>query len=231
MTKTQLRSPILAILAAFVAGCGSISIQGQVVQPAEATATAQAPSREPSPTSPTDWAATAAIERAVQLTLTAAVPAPTHTLSPSLTAEPTSTRPPTATPGFTDTATPSATRRPVTLPTFTPVPQAEAFTGTWVGPDTVDNSVTTLVLLQTGNTLTGTFSDTYSKSVPPPGFQGSGSGVVHAATSAEMTFNLSRWDGVTVEAHTHLELSNQNNTLTLTFDGCDKGCPIIMQRQ
>jgi hypothetical protein len=106
----------------------------------------------------------------------------------------------------------------------------EPFTGTWVGPDSVDGSITTLVLVQTANTLRGTFSDTYSPNVQPPGYEGSGSGTVLSDTTAQMTFNLARWDGKTAESQTLLTLSNQNNTLTLTFDGCSGGCPAVLQR-
>ncbi len=107
-------------------------------------------------------------------------------------------------------------------------PLAALFTGTWQGPDPADGSITTLVLAQTESSLTGTFNDTYSPNVQPPGYEGSGSGTVLSTTTAQMTFNLTRWDGKTVQAPFSLTLSNQNNTLTL---GCGFGCPIILQRQ
>ncbi len=216
----------LVLFVLFMVGCSNISIEGQVLQPADVTATALATSIRASPTSTPDLGATAAIERAVRLTLTAAVPSPTHTppSSPTATAEPTTAIPPTETP------VPTATKKPVPPATVTPV-MVEPFTGTWVGPDSVDGSITTLVLVQTGNTLRGTFSDTYSPNVQPPGYQGSGPGMVLSDTTAQMTFNLARWDGNTAEAQTLLTLSNQNNTLTLTFDSCSAGCPIVLQRQ
>ena len=216
----------LLLPALLVAGCSNIVIEGQFLQPADATATAVATSIQVVPTSTPDLAATAAIERAVRLTLTAAIPSPTSTPppTPTATAEPTTAVPPTETP------VPTATRKPVPQATFTPV-MVEPFTGTWVGPDSVDGSITTLVLVQTGNTLRGTFSDTYSPNVQPPGYEGSGSGAVLSDTTAQMTFNLSRWDGKTAESKTLLTLSNQNNTLTLTFDGCSGGCPIVLQHQ
>jgi hypothetical protein len=219
--------PLLLVL--FVVGCSSIVIEGQVLEPADVTATALATSIRAVPTSTPDLSATAAIERAVRLTLTAAVPSPTHTPLPSPTPEPTTAIPPTETP--LPTATVTATKKPAHQATFTPVVVVLPFTGTWVGTDTVDGSITTLVLIQTGNTLRGTFSDTYSPNVQPPGYQGSGSGTVLSATTAQMTFNLSRWDGKTAESQTLLTLSNQNNTLTLTFDGCSGGCPIVLQRR
>ncbi len=170
--------------------------------------------------------ATAVIEQAVKLTLTAAVPSPTHTLPPSPTPEPTTAVPPTDTP--VPTATPAATKKPAPAPTSTPMPPAAPFTGTWQGPDPVDGSTTTLSLVQTENNLAGTFSDTYSPNIQPPGYQGSGTGTVLSATTAQMTFNLTRWDGKTAQADFHLTLSNQNNTLTLD---CVSGCPIVLQRR
>jgi hypothetical protein len=107
-------------------------------------------------------------------------------------------------------------------------PFGELFTGTWEGPDPADGSLTTLVLLQTGNRLAGTFNDTYSANVQPPGYKGSGSGAVLSSTTAQIKFNLTRWDGKAAQAPFLLTLSNQNNTLTLD---CDVGCPIILQRQ
>jgi hypothetical protein len=101
------------------------------------------------------------------------------------------------------------------------------FTGTWQGPDPTDGSTVTLVLAQTGNRITGTFKDSYSSDVQPPGYKGSGSGTVLSASTAQMTFNLTRWDGKTVQAQFSLTLSNQNNSLAF---GCQVGCPIL-QRQ
>jgi hypothetical protein len=222
----------LLLLAVLMTGCRNVVIEGQFYLPADATATALATSIRAAPTSTPDLDATAAIKRAVRLTLTAAVPSPTdtplpsptNTPSPSPTAEPTTAIPPT------ETLVPATPKKPAPQATVTPV-MVEPFTGTWVGPDSVDGSITTLVLVQTRNTLRGTFSDTYSPNVQPPGYQGSGSGMVLSDTSAQMTFNLSRWDGKTAESQTHLMLSNQNNTLTLTFDSCNGGCPTVLQRQ
>jgi hypothetical protein len=115
-----------------------------------------------------------------------------------------------------------------TQPPGAETPLEEHFTGTWEGPDPADGSITTLVLVQAKNSLTGTFKDSYSTGVQPPGYEGSGSGTVLSASTAQMTFNLNRWDGRTVQATFSLTLSNQNNTLTL---GCNAGCPIILQRQ
>mgnify|MGYP001558542930 CR=1 FL=1 len=83
-------------------------------------------------------------------------------------------------------------------------------------------------LQQMENGLTGTYNDTYSPNIKPPGYEGSGSGTVLSATTAQMTFNLTRWDGRTAQAQYTLTLSNHNNTLTLS---CDVGCPIVLRRQ
>ena len=81
------RLPLL-VLVLFVVGCSNISIEGQVLQPAQATATAVATSIRAAPTSTPDLAATAAIERAVRLTLTAVAPSPTSSLPPASTPTP-----------------------------------------------------------------------------------------------------------------------------------------------
>ncbi len=120
---------------------------------------------------------------------------------------------------------PNATPEP-SLPTETTL--TGTFSGTWQGPDPIDGSVTTLILQQTGDSLSGTFSDTYSPNVQPPGYEGNGSGAVLSDATASITFNLTRWDGKSAQAPFSLTLSNQNNTLTL---GCDVGCPIVLQRQ
>ena len=102
------------------------------------------------------------------------------------------------------------------------------FTGTWQGPDPTDGSITTLVLVQAKNSFTGTFNDTYSSGVQPPGYEGGGSGMALSTNTAQMAFNLTRWDGRTAQAQFSLTLSDQNDTLTL---GCQVGCPIVLQRQ
>lgn len=109
---------------------------------------------------------------------------------------------------------------------LTEAPAASPFTGTWSGPDNDDGSVVTVSLTQSGNSLSGSFSDTFSGSVTP-GYAGQGSGSVDSVTTARITFNMTRGDGRTTSASFSLTLSNQNNTLTL---GCDTGCPIVLQR-
>src|SRR5574341_2308158 len=95
------RLPLL-LFALLVTGCSSIGIEGQFLKPADVTATALATSIHIAATPTSDLGATAAIERAVRLTLTAAAPLPTDTPIPSPTFElataipATDTPPPTA---------------------------------------------------------------------------------------------------------------------------------------
>lgn len=107
----------LLLLTLLLVACSTIGIEGQFLGPADATATALAASFHASPTP--DLAATQAIERAVRLTLTAAVPSPTDTHRPSPTAEPTTAVPASETP------IPTVTRKPTLLPTAAPT-QAQA---------------------------------------------------------------------------------------------------------
>lgn len=102
------------------------------------------------------------------------------------------------------------------------------FTGTWGGTDPYDGSIITVSLVQMVDVLTGTFKDSYSSNVKPPGYEGRGSGTILSTTTAQMIFYLTRWDDKSAQAQYSLTLSNQNNTLTLT---CDVGCPIVLQRQ
>src|SRR5574341_2071705 len=111
MNATRLPLLLFALLAV---GCSSIGIEGQFLQPADVTATALATSIRAALTSTPDPGATAAIERAVKLTLTAAVPSPTNTPPPSPTAEPTTAIPPT------ETLTPTATKKPAIQPSAPP---------------------------------------------------------------------------------------------------------------
>ena len=113
-------------------------------------------------------------------------------------------------------------------PGVTETPSLAPFSGEWEGTDPVDGSIITLSLAQTGNSLTGTYKDTFSPNVNPPGYEGNGSGVVLSDSTAQITFDLFRWDGKTVQLQLFLTFSDQNNTLTLD---CEVGCPIVMQRQ
>ena len=114
-----------------------------------------------------------------------------------------------------------------------PVPSTESssvalFTGLWEGIDPLDGSIVTVSLIQNGNELTGTFKDSFSSNVKPPGFEGNGSGTILSTTTAQITFNLRRWDGKTALAIYTLTISNQNNTLTLN---CEVGCPTALRRK
>lgn len=121
----SIRPISLLVLMALATACGSLSIQGQVVLPAEATAAELNNTPEPSPASTRDWGATAAVKRAVELTLTAYAPLPTNTPSPTPTVEPTTAVPATDTP--TPTATSSPTPLPAATPTLPPSPQVILF--------------------------------------------------------------------------------------------------------
>jgi len=106
-------------------------------------------------------------------------------------------------------------------------PAASPFGGIWQGTDLDDGSVITVTLSQSEQNLTGSFTDTFSGTVPPPGFEGGGSGTVTSASTAQMTFNLTRSDGRTLSVDFSLELSNGNNTLTMYPAGIP---PIVLQR-
>lgn len=100
------------------------------------------------------------------------------------------------------------------------------FNRTWSGSDQDDGSFITVTLSQSGNSLTGTFADSFSGDVTP-GHSGSGSGTVSSAATAQITFDMLRGDGRSVSAAFSLTLSDNDNTLTL---GCDVGCPIVLQK-
>ena len=102
---------------------------------------------------------------------------------------------------------------PSPAPPTTSAPAAANFTGTWKAPDPDDGSAMILTLVQTGSTLEGRYSDSYSPNVAPPGYEGTVTGSVLSPTSAQMTMNLSRHDGVTLVLQANLTLSDQN-TLT-----------------
>ena len=115
-----------------------------------------------------------------------------------------------ATPAFLPTQfVPSAPAPP------TPAPAAGDFTGKWTGPDPDDGSSMTFTLVQTGNSLAGSYADTYSGTITPPGFNGTVTGSVLSPTSAQVTLNLSRHDGVTLVLQANLALTDPN-TLTAT---------------
>jgi hypothetical protein len=122
--------------------------------------------------------------------------------------------------------TPNLPFSPTTAAATVP-PPAAPFSGVWQGPDSDDGSAVTVTLSQTDGNLTGNFKDTFSGNIPPPGFEGGGSGSTLSPTTAQMTFNLTRSDGKSATIQFNLELTNGNNTLTLSPVGSPQ---IILQR-
>ncbi len=114
----------LLFLVLLALACSRLSLDGQLLRPAEATGTALAAATRLAPTASLD--VTAAIARAVRLTLTAVAPSATHTPPSSPTAEFTSTTPPTATPLPTETPAPTETPRPTASPQLTSSPDRPA---------------------------------------------------------------------------------------------------------
>ena len=110
------------------------------------------------------------------------------------------------------------------MPTLAPAPPpatqapeaATPFTGTWNGPDPDDGSAMILTLVQTGNTLEGRYSDSYSPNVAPPGYDGTLTGSVLSPTTATMTLQLSRHDGQNLLLQADITLSDQN-TIQVTI--------------
>jgi hypothetical protein len=86
---------------------------------------------------------------------------------------------------------------------------AGAFAGTWQGGDIDDGSAVTLILIQQGNSLNGTFSDSHSTNAAGTtivGYSGSGTGAISGST-ANMTFSLTRPDGDSAQVAVVLTLS------------------------
>jgi hypothetical protein len=88
-----------------------------------------------------------------------------------------------------------------------------------------------LVLAQIGSSLTGTYSDSYSGSIAPPGWDGTVAGTVLSPTMAQVTMNLSRHDGGSLALNVDLALSAQGATLTATVTS-QAGVPVwVLNRQ
>ncbi len=104
------------------------------------------------------------------------------------------------------------------IPTQTVAAPAAAgsFSGTWKGPDPDDGSTMILTLLQSGSTLEGRYSDSYSPNVVPPGYDGTLAGSVLSPTTATMTLQLSRHDGQNLLLQANITLSDQN-TIQVTI--------------
>lgn len=117
-------------------------------------------------------------------------------------------------------ATAAATVSPLTAP----------FSGVWQGPDPDDGSAMILTLEQSGNTLSGMYTDSYSGNITPPGYEGTVTGSVISPTTAQVTMNLSRHDGKNIVLQANLALSNQDNTLTATITSAAAGL-WVLERQ
>jgi len=111
----------------------------------------------------------------------------------------------------------------------TSAPPAADFTGTWNGTDPDDGSSMILTLVQTGNTLEGRYSDSYTTTIAPPGFEGTVTGSVLSPTSAQVTMQLSRHDGKNLVLQANLTLSGPN-TVTATITSAVAG-PWSLTRQ
>lgn len=118
----------------------------------------------------------------------------------------------------------------ITLPaTGEALPASTPFTGTWTGPDPDDGSSMTLTLVQTGSTLEGAYSDTYSATIAPPGYAGTVSGAVLSPTTAQVTMQLGRHDGSNLALQANHALSGPN-TLTETVTSA-AASPWVLTRQ
>jgi hypothetical protein len=95
-------------------------------------------------------------------------------------------------------------------------PAATPFTGTWNGPDPDDGSTMTLTLVQSGNSLTGTYSDTYTGGIAPPGFEGTVSGTVLSSTTGQIALDVHRHDGTSLNLQANLALTGAQDLLTVT---------------
>jgi len=138
--------------------------------------------------------------------------------------------------GLPGAATPTALPLPATEAPATSAPATEApaasapFTGTWSGPDPDDGSVMILTLVQTGDTLEGTYSDSYTTTITPPGWEGTVAGSVLSPTSAQMTMQLSRHDAKNLVVQANLALSDPN-TLMATITSATTAGPWVLTRQ
>ena len=112
----------------------------------------------------------------------------------------------------------------------TGAPAAAAFSGTWTGPDPDDGSTMTLTLVQSGGSLTGTYKDSYSGSIPPPGFEGSVSGTAASGSTGQITLSVQRHDGASLNLQANLALSASADELTVTVTSANAK-PWVLRRQ
>ena len=97
-----------------------------------------------------------------------------------------------------------------------PILQTQTFSGTWQGNDSYDGSVMTISLVQKGNQLEGTLSDTFTKhpdGTTLSGVAGPGSGEIISATEAEITFDLTRANGDHFQFKARIKLSDPNTLI------------------
>ncbi|MFH1183704.1 MAG: hypothetical protein V1755_01525 [Chloroflexota bacterium] len=109
---------------------------------------------------------------------------------------------------------------PSPAPAATSAPAAANLAGTWKGPDPDDGSSMTLTLVQSGNALSGTYTDSYSGNIAPPGYEGTVSGTVLSSTTGQIALDLRRHDGSTIVVRANLMASDQDTiTATVTSQG------------
>ena len=87
----------------------------------------------------------------------------------------------------------------------------------------------TLTLVQTGRSLAGAYSDTYTTTIAPPGYAGTISGTVLSDTTGQMTMRVSRHDGSNLVLEANLVLSGPN-TLGVTVTSA-AASPWVLTRQ
>jgi hypothetical protein len=114
-------------------------------------------------------------------------------------------------------------------PPIEPPPPA-SFDGTWQGPDPDDGSSMKLTLAQSGNQLSGTYEDSYSPNVPPPGYAGTVTGTLLSPTTGQLTLQLKRHDGNNITIQANISLSDDNSTLTIDITSHKAG-PWVLIRQ
>jgi len=88
------------------------------------------------------------------------------------------------------------------------------FAGSWTGVDPYDNSIVTISIVQTGNSLTGIYDDTYSREVKP-GYHGEGIGAVSSPSTANMTFDVMRGDQCRISYEVEMSYSGDEDTITM----------------
>ena len=91
------------------------------------------------------------------------------------------------------------------------------FLGIWKGIDPFDGSFFTLVLVRKGDELSGTFDDSFPKTLQPTACYGWSSRYTISTEMAEITFRVFCKNENTYSQDVRLILSGQNDTMTLIF--------------